>query len=148
MSDKLVRIIPWPQTQTEEGSSDFDHEWLVTNGIGGFASSTVAGVDTRRYHGLLVAALPAPKGRTIMLSHLHDHIQLSDGPPINLSDVELTDQRTCVAGLHYLESFRLGMGLPVWRYEIGTKVIEKRILMPIRKILYTSATASCVDRAP
>ena len=45
-------------------------EWLVTNGLGGYASGTVAGVLTRRYHGLLIAALPAPLGRIVMLNHL------------------------------------------------------------------------------
>ncbi len=43
-------------------------EWLVTNGIGGYASGTVAGLLTRRYHGLLVAALKPPLGRTLMLA--------------------------------------------------------------------------------
>ena len=51
-------------------------EWLVTNGLGGYASGTVAGVPTRRYHGLLIAALPAPLGRAMMLNHL-----VRDAPP-------------------------------------------------------------------
>src|SRR6184192_922796 len=50
--------------------SALTREWLVTNGLGGFASGTVAGVNTRRYHGLLVAALPNPIGRLVMLNHL------------------------------------------------------------------------------
>lgn len=45
-------------------------EWLVTNGLGGYASGSIAGVLTRRYHGLLVSALPAPHGRTVMIGHL------------------------------------------------------------------------------
>src|SRR5690606_40325792 len=43
-------------------------EWLLTNGLGGFSSGTLAGGVTRRYHGLLLAALPAPLARTVMLS--------------------------------------------------------------------------------
>src|SRR5919202_849566 len=54
-------------------------EWLVTNGLGGYASGTVAGVATRRYHGLLVAALPSPFGRTMMFNHLNKLVRLPDG---------------------------------------------------------------------
>ena len=51
-------------------------EWLVTNGLGGYASGTVAGVMTRRYHGLLIASLPAPLGRVVMLNHLLERVRL------------------------------------------------------------------------
>ena len=54
-------------------------EWLVTNGLGGYASGTVSTLMTRRYHGLLIAALPAPFGRTYMLSHLDERLYLPDG---------------------------------------------------------------------
>ena len=52
-------------------------EWLVTNGLGGYASGTVAGVVTRRYHGLLVASLPAPLGRVVMLNHLMERVRIA-----------------------------------------------------------------------
>ena len=55
------------------------HEWLVTNALGGYAAGTIAGVATRRYHGLLTAALPAPLGRQLMLSHLSETIEVADG---------------------------------------------------------------------
>ena len=55
-------------------------EWLETNGLGGFASSTVDGLNTRRYHGLLVAALQPPVGRSVLLSKLEE-ILVVDGPP-------------------------------------------------------------------
>src|SRR5947209_17404470 len=51
-------------------------EWLVTNGLGGYASGTVSGVATRRFHGLLLAALPGPQGRTMMLNRLGERIRL------------------------------------------------------------------------
>src|SRR5262245_26968512 len=51
-------------------------EWLVTNGLGGYASGTLAGPPTRRYHSLLVAALPAPLGRLALLAHLDERIRL------------------------------------------------------------------------
>ena len=60
-------------------------EWLITNGLGGYASGTVAGVATRRYHGLLVAALPAPHGRTMFFNHvIHHRAQL--GVYLRLND--------------------------------------------------------------
>ena len=58
MSDETVT--PLPDTKQSE--------WLVTNGLGGYASGTINGVLTRRYHGLLVAALPNPLGRMMMLN--------------------------------------------------------------------------------
>src|SRR5215212_6932811 len=57
-------------------------EWLVTNGLGGYASSNVASVVTRRYHGLLVASLPAPLGRMVMLNHLLEQFRLELGLPV------------------------------------------------------------------
>ena len=52
-------------------------EWLITNGLGGFASGTVAGINTRRYHGLLVAAPEGPD-RYLLLAQLHEQLQIAD----------------------------------------------------------------------
>ena len=73
-----VRRLSWPidPSNTEANAT---REWLVTNGLGGFASGTVAGVITRRYHGLLIAALPAPLGRIVMLSHVAEQLRWPDG---------------------------------------------------------------------
>jgi len=59
-------------------------EWLVTNGLGGYASASVSGACTRRYHGLLVSAFPAPLGRMVMLSHLSEEIALSNKSRVRL----------------------------------------------------------------
>src|SRR5579872_35539 len=59
-------------------------EWLVTNGIGGYACGTFTGAVTRRYHGLLVASLPAPLGRTMMLNHLAELVVLPTGEALRL----------------------------------------------------------------
>ena len=56
-----------------------EREWLVANGLGGYASGTIAGVVTRRYHGLLIAALPNPWGRTMMFDNLIEEVLLPDG---------------------------------------------------------------------
>lgn len=97
------------------------HEWLVTNGLGGYASGTVAGLLTRRYHGLLIAALPAPYGRTVMLSQLADYLRLADGRVVTLCGEE---------SLGNLTDFRLEWGLPVWRFAIEGMEVEKRLAMP------------------
>src|SRR5688500_19670718 len=59
-------------------------EWLVTNGLGGYAAGTVGGLPSRRYHGLLVAALPAPLGRTLLLAQLSERLRLADGATVQL----------------------------------------------------------------
>jgi predicted glycogen debranching enzyme len=104
-------------------------EWLVTNGLGGYASGTLSGIATRRFHGLLIAALPAPLGRTMMFNHLADQIQLSDGEIIQLSSEERTDHGLEIPGAQYL-SFCLEAGLPIWRYEIKGTVLEKQLYLP------------------
>src|SRR3954451_9243882 len=97
---RLTRAGPDPA-----GADAFlDREWLVTNGLGGSACGAVTGIVTRRYHGLLVAALPAPHGRTVMLSHLDERLRLPDGGPWPL-----------VGALR--AELRGELGLPVWRFE-------------------------------
>jgi predicted glycogen debranching enzyme len=116
-----------------------EHEWLVSNGMGGYSSSTVAGIVTRRYHGLLVAALPNPLGRTVMLNTLLDSVEDGAGrrallsleprmgpPPSNPQPPSSTP-----AAL--LTEFRLDGGIPVWRYALQSTTIEKRVLMPYRQ---------------
>jgi predicted glycogen debranching enzyme len=101
-------------------------EWLVTNGLGGYASGTVAGVCTRRYHGVLTAALPAPFGRMVMLNHLHEELQLPDESTALLSGEETSDglsQKLC----QHLTAFFLRSGLPVWRYEVQGFLVEKQL---------------------
>ena len=65
-----VRRLAWPPADAAEADALATREWLVTNGLGGYASGTISGVITRRYHGYLIAALPAPLGRMVMLSHI------------------------------------------------------------------------------
>src|SRR6266508_1637988 len=74
-----IRRLAWPPADAAEPDALVTREWLVTNGLGGYASGTVAGVITRRYHGVLIAALPAPYGRTVMLSHVAEELHLADG---------------------------------------------------------------------
>jgi predicted glycogen debranching enzyme len=104
-----------------------DREWLVTNGIGGYASGTVAGPLTRRYHGLLIAALPNPLGRYMMLNAVCEHIKLPGGEffagPRQLTNA--TPDAHLIA-----EEFRLEAGLPVWTFHTAEWTLEKRLRLP------------------
>ncbi|MCL4813629.1 MAG: glycogen debranching enzyme N-terminal domain-containing protein [Vicinamibacteraceae bacterium] len=105
-------------------------EWLVTNGLGGYASGTLGGVTTRRYHGLLVAALPAPLGRVVIVSQLGERLRFPDGRVVWLTGEEREGGALYLEGAGRLREFRLEMGLPVWRYDLDGVVLEKRLLMP------------------
>jgi predicted glycogen debranching enzyme len=103
-------------------------EWLVTNGIGGFASGTVAGSATRRYHGLLIAALKPPAGRTLLVGGL-DEIARIDGQSYALATHCWLSGAVAPQGHLAIQSFRLDGLIPVWTYRIGSSLIEKRIWM-------------------
>jgi predicted glycogen debranching enzyme len=102
-------------------------EWLVSNGIGGYASGTVAGVCTRRYHGILTAALRAPYGRIVMLNHLSEELWLQDGTLTFLSGDETEHGFSRPHLCEHLRAFFLRDGLPVWQYQFGGYTLEKQI---------------------
>jgi len=101
-------------------------EWLETNGIGGFATSTVAGINTRRYHGLLVAATDPPLGRMVLLSKLEETL-IVGGERFALSANYYPDA-VHPDGFRHLVSFRLDP-FPVWKYVAGGIVLEKKLFM-------------------
>jgi predicted glycogen debranching enzyme len=101
-----------------------DREWLVTNGFGGYASGTIAGVATRRHHGVLISALPNPAGRVMMLNHIDERIRIADG-----SRFELSARGSEAYPPLALVDFRLELGLPVWRFAGRGVTIERRIAM-------------------
>jgi predicted glycogen debranching enzyme len=103
-------------------------EWLCTNGIGGFAAGTVAGTATRRYHGLLVAALKPPLGRTLLAAQVHDTVDY-DGRVWSLSTCRWHSGSVEPAGHRLIESFRLEGTSPVWRYAGGDALVDKRVWM-------------------
>jgi predicted glycogen debranching enzyme len=110
-----------------------DREWLVTNGLGGYASGTLAGIATRRYHSLLTAALPAPLGRQVILTQIEESVHAQDGSTYVLGGVEQAGGKThCLGSVHFAE-FRLESGLPVWTYQIKGTIFEKRIFMPYKQ---------------
>ncbi|MEH1785790.1 MAG: amylo-alpha-1,6-glucosidase [Nostoc sp.] len=103
-------------------------EWLVTNGIGGYASGTVAGLLTRRYHGLLVAALKPPLGRTLMLTKL-DETVLYDTRSYPLDTNRWANGTISPHGYQHIERFSLEGTIPVWRFAVADALLEKRVWM-------------------
>lgn len=101
-------------------------EWLEANGIGGFAMGTIAGCNTRRYHGVLTSAANAPLGRFTMVSKLEETVVIG-GERYELSTNRFPG-KVHPQGFLYLASFRLDP-FPIWRYAVGGVVIEKRIFM-------------------
>lgn len=102
-------------------------EWLETNGIGGFASGTISGANSRRYHGLLTAATAPPLGRVTMLSKFEESVEVA-GLHGELSSNRYPDA-IYPQGFRYLKSFRLDP-FPIWTYEFGGLEIEKSLFMP------------------
>jgi predicted glycogen debranching enzyme len=103
-------------------------EWLVTNGIGGYASGTVAGGMTRRYHGLLIAALQPPLGRTQLVAWI-DEIVHCAGAEFALATHRWVNGAVEPNGFQYIEGFRLEGTTPVWTYALGDARLEKRVWM-------------------
>jgi len=103
-------------------------EWLVTNGIGGFASGTVSGNLTRRYHGLLVAALHPPVGRTQLVAKLDETAHYA-GIEYALATNRCLSGAVEPKGYVNIESFRLEGTTPIWQFALGDALVEKRIWM-------------------
>src|SRR3954468_23972292 len=125
----VARTMPWKHGETSDEVL-LQREWLVTNGLGGYASGTISGAITRKYHGLLVAALPAPLGRMVMWSHVSESLRFEDGEVVSLGAEERAGGQINLGVADYLREFRLEDGLPVWIYQVRDFTIEKRILLP------------------
>src|SRR5260370_32845335 len=104
-------------------------EWLVTNGLGGYASGTVAGVNTRRYHGLLVASLDPPVQRMVLLAAVEEWLIPPDGKRQAISAQEYWDGTVYPNGFRFLEGVDVDGMLPTFRWVVDGRVIEKRIWM-------------------
>jgi predicted glycogen debranching enzyme len=116
----IVRSVPLVDSDWDAWAT---REWLVTNGLGGYASGTLAGPPTRRYHALLVAALPSPLGRVSLLASIDAAVGCSEQHLEQLNRLGDSSLRT-------LTDFRLIAGLPVWRFELRDVTLERRVFMP------------------
>ena len=125
----ITRKLRWEGTPEGRQSLRWK-EWLVTNGLGGYASGTIAGTLTRRYHALLISALPIPFGRVVMFNHLSEQLRWGDGRLVSVEAVTETPDGREIDATRYLDAFRLEDGLPVWTYDVEGVCIEKRVMMP------------------
>lgn len=129
IASRLIRKMHWSTAQTAHPESLLNREWLATNALGGYASGTIAGVPTRRYHGLLIAALASPLGRTVMLGQVSEMLRLKSGRVVRFGGEEFAGGRLDLHGAEHLVEFRLEAGLPVWRYSVDDVVFEKRLFL-------------------
>jgi predicted glycogen debranching enzyme len=100
----------------------------VTNGIGGFAAGTVAGLPTRRYHGLLIATLNPPLGRTLLVSKFDETVEY-DGRQYDLFTTRWKIGDVEPSGFQHIERFRLEGTTPVWAFALADALNEKRVWM-------------------
>jgi predicted glycogen debranching enzyme len=132
-STPLSRIIPLePNGAKDRDKRSLESEWIITNGIGGYASGTLAGINTRRFHGWLIAALPAPHGRTMMLNQLEELLTVCGKRHMLVAeDLASATQQDTVSD--ELVEFRLEDGLPVWTYRCESFELEKRACLGYRQ---------------
>src|SRR5215472_15227184 len=118
----VAGMIAFDRSTCQDLSPGCAREWLETNGLGGFASSSITGLNTRRYHGLLIAATKPPAGRTALLSKLEETLVVGE------KRFELScNQYPGVVhprGYQYLKAFRLDP-FPVFTYQVEVVEFEK-----------------------
>ncbi len=119
-------MIQFKQETCGDLGAALSREWLESNGLGGFASSTIIGLNTRRYHGLLVAATKPPVGRLVLLSKLEETLFIDERP----FDLSANRYPGVVhpQGFRYLKQFRLDP-FPIFTYEVEGIEIEKTVFM-------------------
>ena len=109
-------------------SSWLAKEWLVTNGVGGYASGSLLGIATRRYHGLFVPDVPG-HGRLVIVPRLDETVE-QDGGRLLLAGAEYADGAIDDDGLRCLEDFHRDCQAPVWTFNVGGSILEKRVVTP------------------
>jgi predicted glycogen debranching enzyme len=127
MADDPTRVLRWTGAAADQ-LADNPPEWLIANGLGGYACGTVTGLMTRRYHGLLIAALPVPFGRTVMLDLLVETLRRADGKSVHLGAQQIAPSED-VPRHGGLVEFRLEQALPVWKFEADGLVVERRAVL-------------------
>ena len=103
-------------------------EWLVTNGLGGYACGTVALANTRRYHAFLMASLSPPVARTLLVAKVDLNVEYL-GRRYALTSNEFADGTVDPRGFADIESFAVEDGIPVWRFALADALLEQRIFM-------------------
>jgi predicted glycogen debranching enzyme len=132
--------LPLPRDCFVDADAALAREWLVTNGLGGYAAGTLAQANTRRYHGLLVAALQPPVGRALLVSKA-DAVATYRGTQYALSCNEFAGGTLTPRGFELLGDFHLDGANPVWTFALADALLEQRIWMaPGRNITYLRYT--------
>src|SRR5579864_7741656 len=117
-----------------DAQASLDHEWLVTNGLGGYAAGSLAGATTRSYHGLLVAALRPPVERSVLVTKVDEEVEQTNErgavTTYRLGVNEYQDGTLDPQGYTYLDAFALDADIPCFTYKLNEHVtLEKRIWM-------------------
>ena len=120
-------VMPWKRG--DDPGELLTREWLVTNGLGGYASGTIESVATRRYHGLFVPNLMSPRGRTMMVPRLDEELVVG-GVRTRLSGAMRPDGSLKGGAHEHLASFQSTWGTPIWRFDIDGCTLQRRITMP------------------
>src|SRR5439155_26335752 len=94
-----------------------DHEWFVTNGLGGYAAGSIVGATTRSYHGLLVAALRPPVERDVLITKIDETVERADNNELKLGVNEYRDGTIDTQGHTYLDTFSLEADIPCFLYQ-------------------------------
>lgn len=143
---KTLTALTIKKEQLLHFSTVIAQEWLITNGLGGYASSSVLGINTRKYHGLLVAALNPPGERTVCLAKVDEDLLVGDDI-FRLGSNEFADA-TFPQGYKFIEEFKLNPH-PTYRYQAGNIALEKTVFMPQRRnavaVLYQAANHNNTD---
>lgn len=121
-----MKDTPWPSVETHGVLERAEREWLHTNGAGAYAMSTVALMHTRRYHGLLVAALDPPLKRYVMVSHADTAVTV--GQRVYRLATHQFPGIAATPGYRLLESFAQDP-IPRWVYRLGESVLERRLCL-------------------
>jgi len=134
-SQRTVRSQPLPVLTVAPASlndlnADLAREWLVTNGLGGYAMGSLCGATTRAYHGLLVAALTPPLGRTMFVTKVDETVITADGAQIALGTNEYADGTIDPRGFERLTAFALDGLIPTFTFWLGAgATLVKRLWM-------------------
>src|ERR1041385_2738671 len=107
----LVRSLKWDRAHASRETL-LELEWIVTNALGGYASGTISGAVTRRYHGLLIAALPVPLGRVVMWNHISEFLRFGPKDVVSLGGEERAGGQLNLHGAEFLREVRLEDALP------------------------------------
>ena len=126
--DDKNKIVDISRGLCDDTNISSTYEWIVTNGLGGYASGTVSGMTTRSYHGLLVAAVKPPTERILMVNGIHETLYYNN-TYYHLGASEWEDQTINPTGYMYLNSFKLDGTMPVWTYMCADLLITKRVWM-------------------